>query len=102
MGAPHSQIRPGHQQCAAAALTAPAGHTAAVDWWSLGIFLYELLYGATPFRGPRRDVTFSNILNQPLHFPATPRVSAAANDLITRLLHKVRVGGWGVVGYGDS
>ena len=51
------------------------GHTAPVDWWALGILLYELAYGFTPFRGARRDETFDNILKQPLRFPAKPLVS---------------------------
>ncbi len=50
------------------------GHGAAVDWWSFGILLYELLYGFTPFRGNRRDETFENILRNPLQFPIKPAV----------------------------
>lgn len=67
-----------------------------VDWWSFGILLYELMYGYTPFRGARRDATFDNVLKMPLQFPATPAISPAAKDLISRLLHKV--GGWGSSG----
>ncbi|CAG8825932.1 26079_t:CDS:2, partial [Gigaspora margarita] len=38
------------------------GHTSAVDWWTLGILIYEMLYGFTPFKGQNRNATFSNIL----------------------------------------
>ena len=37
-------------------------HGAAVDWWSLGILIYELSFGTTPFKGQRRSETFSNIV----------------------------------------
>ncbi|GFR40580.1 hypothetical protein Agub_g1160 [Astrephomene gubernaculifera] len=64
------------------------GHGPAVDWWSLGILIYELLYGTTPFRGARRDETFENIVNAPLRFPAKPAVSEEVRDLIEKLLVK--------------
>ena len=48
---------------------------AGVDWWSLGILIYELVFGLTPFRGSRRDETFENIIKAPLRFPAKPIVS---------------------------
>lgn len=37
-------------------------HGPAVDWWSLGILIYELVYGFTPFKGSRRGDTFDNIM----------------------------------------
>lgn len=43
-----------------------AGHSAPVDWWSLGILIHELVYGTTPFRGAKRDETFDNIIKAPL------------------------------------
>lgn len=65
-----------------------AGHGPAVDWWSLGILIYELVYGTTPFRGARRDETFENIIKAPLRFPTKPTVSAECQDLIEKLLVK--------------
>lgn len=65
-----------------------AGHAAAVDWWSFGILMYELLYGFTPFRGQRRDETFENILRNQLQFPGKPVVSPECQDLIRQLLIK--------------
>ncbi|KAJ8626763.1 hypothetical protein MRB53_020070 [Persea americana] len=64
------------------------GHGSAVDWWTLGIFLYELLYGTTPFKGQGNRATLSNVVGQPLKFPDTPVISPAARDLISSLLVK--------------
>lgn len=47
------------------------GHGSAVDWWTFGVFLYELLYGKTPFKGENNEKTLINILKQPLSFPTT-------------------------------
>ncbi|KAG2622544.1 hypothetical protein PVAP13_3KG000048 [Panicum virgatum] len=52
-----------------------AGHTSAVDWWALGILLYEMLYGYTPFRGKTRQRTFANILHKDIRFPTSIEVT---------------------------
>ncbi|KAI0370267.1 Pkinase-domain-containing protein [Pilatotrama ljubarskyi] len=65
-----------------------SGHTSAVDWWTLGILIYEMIYATTPFKGVERNDTFHNILNLPVHFRDTPKVSHACKDIITRLLDK--------------
>lgn len=59
-----------------------------VDWWSLGILIYELVFGVTPFRGARRDETFENIIKAPLRFPQKPIISDECRDLIEKLLVK--------------
>ncbi|KAL9263626.1 kinase PVPK-1-like protein, partial [Drosera capensis] len=64
------------------------GHGGAVDWWAFGIFLYELLFGFTPFKGEGNMETLSNVVHKPLRFPDKPTVSFAARDLIRGLLVK--------------
>nr|AAM15725.1 phototropin 1 [Pisum sativum] len=65
-----------------------SGHTSAVDWWALGILLYEMLYGYTPFRGKTRQKTFANILHKDLKFPKSKPVSPHGKQLIYWLLHR--------------
>ncbi|OIV89888.1 hypothetical protein TanjilG_14344 [Lupinus angustifolius] len=64
------------------------GHGSAVDWWTFGIFLYELLHGTTPFKGAGYKATLFNVVGQPLRFPETPQISVVARDLIRGLLVK--------------
>ncbi|KAG8044786.1 hypothetical protein GUJ93_ZPchr0149g29156 [Zizania palustris] len=67
------------------------GHGSAVDWWTLGIFLYELLHGATPFKGAGNRATLCNVIEQPLRFPSeggSASASSVARDLIRGLLVK--------------
>eukprot|EP00246_Nothoceros_aenigmaticus_P017789 TRINITY_DN8934_c0_g1_i1.p1 TRINITY_DN8934_c0_g1~~TRINITY_DN8934_c0_g1_i1.p1 ORF type:complete len:517 (+),score=67.28 TRINITY_DN8934_c0_g1_i1:90-1553(+) len=64
------------------------GHGSAVDWWTFGIFLYELLHGKTPFKGSGNRATLFNVVGQPLKFPESSGVSFAARDLIRGLLVK--------------
>ncbi|KAK2411585.1 serine/threonine-protein kinase D6PK [Trifolium repens] len=71
------------------------GHGSAVDWWTFGVFLYEMLYGRTPFKGENNEKTLVNILKQPLTFP---RIGVSnsnefeemvkVQDLISKLLVK--------------
>ncbi|MCO5554772.1 hypothetical protein L7F22_008306 [Adiantum nelumboides] len=60
----------------------------AVDWWAVGILLYEMIYGRTPFRGKNRQKTFANVLHKDLTFPCSIPASLAARQLINGLLHR--------------
>ncbi|XP_075509187.1 serine/threonine-protein kinase KIPK1-like [Primulina tabacum] len=64
------------------------GHGSAVDWWTFGVFLYELLYGKAPYKGAGNEETLANVVLQNLKFPDTPIVSFHARDLIRGLLVK--------------
>ena len=64
------------------------GHGSAVDWWTFGIFLYELLHGKTPFKGNGNRETLFNVVGQSLKFAEGSSISFAAKDLIRGLLVK--------------
>ena len=65
------------------------GHNASVDWWTLGILLYEMLYGRTPFKGHLQNDTFNNILHHEISFPKmNPPVSKDCKKLIKKLLQR--------------
>src|SRR6195952_518773 len=65
------------------------GHTSAVDWWTLGILIYEMLYGTTPFKGKNRNATFASILRDEVNFPehsGVQQTSHLCKSLIRKLL----------------
>lgn len=67
------------------------GHTSAVDWWTLGILIYEMLYGTTPFKGKNRNATFASILRDDVQFPEHSGAQQTTNlckSLIRKLLIK--------------
>ncbi|XP_042509982.1 phototropin-1 isoform X2 [Macadamia integrifolia] len=78
----------GTEEYIAPEIISGAGHTSAVDWWALGILLYEMLYGYTPFRGKTRQKTFVNILHRDLKFPGSISVSLHARQLMYQLLQR--------------
>ncbi|KNE94321.1 AGC/RSK protein kinase [Puccinia striiformis f. sp. tritici PST-78] len=64
------------------------GHSSAVDWWTVGILIYEMIYGYTPFKGPDRHSTFANVLKREIFFSDQPQVSNLGKSIIRKLLIK--------------
>ncbi|OKL57301.1 Serine/threonine-protein kinase gad8 [Talaromyces atroroseus] len=64
------------------------GYTKSVDFWTLGVLLYEMLTGLPPFYDENTNEMYKKIVQEPLTFPSHDIVPAAARDLLTRLLDR--------------
>ena len=78
------------------------GHSGAVDWWELGIFMYEMAYGTTPFKAATRDETFSNITNAKLTFPDNVPMSEDFKDCVRKLLQRDSTSRLGTLGVAEE
>ncbi|MCJ1387354.1 hypothetical protein MMC18_000197 [Xylographa bjoerkii] len=64
------------------------GYTKTVDWWTLGVLLYEMLTGLPPYYDENTNEMYRKILSEPLHFPGPEIVPPTAKDLLTQLLDR--------------
>ncbi|KAI9144824.1 kinase-like domain-containing protein [Paraphysoderma sedebokerense] len=64
------------------------GHDKKCDWWSLGVIIFEMLFGYPPFCSSTPNHTRQKILQHKkyLRIPSSPQVSREAQDLIERLM----------------
>lgn len=65
------------------------GYNKDVDWWSLGIILYEMAFRVKPFLKLNKNELFQSILNDPVEFPADIEIDKDLKDLIKSLLQKL-------------
>uniref|UniRef100_A0A8C6YBF6 protein kinase C n=1 Tax=Naja naja TaxID=35670 RepID=A0A8C6YBF6_NAJNA len=63
-------------------LTDPS-YTRAVDWWGLGVLIFEMLVGESPFHGDNEEEMFDSIISEEVRFPQF------LSELSTSLLHKL-------------
>ncbi|KDN52150.1 kinase-like protein [Tilletiaria anomala UBC 951] len=69
---------------------AKRGYLNSVDWWSLGVMAYELLFGRRPFRGKTNSALTHSIMHDKCIFPDNvgKMVSAEAVSFINALLER--------------
>uniref|UniRef100_A0A674MFL7 protein kinase C n=1 Tax=Takifugu rubripes TaxID=31033 RepID=A0A674MFL7_TAKRU len=61
-------------------------YTRAVDWWGLGVLIYEMLVGESPFPGDDEEEVFDSIVNDEVRYPRF--LSNEAIGIIRRLLRR--------------
>lgn len=61
------------------------GHGKPVDWWTMGILLYEMLVGIDPFSDDDPMRIYQKIVKGKIHFPKT--INKDARSLIKHLLN---------------
>lgn len=68
------------------------GHDKAVDWWSLGILIYEMTIGVTPFFSKSRLTLINNIKKEEVIFPDKKKYKIEYSDefvdVVLKLLNK--------------
>jgi len=69
-------------------LIAPTGHTDAVDWWTLGILIFELMSGHPPFESAYPMQIYSKVMKGITKVPFPPKCQGPVGDLIKALLKK--------------
>ena len=77
--------------CGSVAYLAPemvkkTGHGKAIDWYLLGVVLYEMMVGLPPFYAENKEQLFFNIEHGQLNFPNN--FSKALKDLLGRLMER--------------
>ncbi|XP_073213243.1 serine/threonine-protein kinase N2 isoform X3 [Lepidochelys kempii] len=59
-------------------------YTRAVDWWGLGVLIYEMLVGESPFPGDDEEEVFDSIVNDEVRYPRF--LSTEAISIMRRLI----------------
>ncbi|XP_070966197.1 microtubule-associated serine/threonine-protein kinase 3-like [Oncorhynchus clarkii lewisi] len=65
------------------------GYGKPVDWWAMGVILYEFLVGCVPFFGDTPEELFGQVVSDDITWPdGDEALPADAQDMITRLLRQ--------------
>lgn len=68
-------------------MIAQTGHDKSVDWWTMGVIMYELLIGVTPFFNRNRNMLFAKIQKSKVVFPDRRKYKIDYSDEMMDLIN---------------
>ena len=66
-------------------------HDKSVDWWAMGILMYEMLIGVTPFFNRNKQMLFTKIKNSKVIFPDRKKYKIDFSDELIDLVTKLTI-----------
>ena len=64
------------------------GHNRPADWWSLGVLIYEMIFGIPPFYSSNVQMMYKKAVREPVTFKPGIKISEDGKDIIRKLLTK--------------
>jgi serum/glucocorticoid-regulated kinase 2 len=64
------------------------GHNRPTDWWTLGVLIYEMIFGIPPFYNQVRKQMYQKIVKEAVVFKPNITISGPCMDIILKLLEK--------------
>lgn len=61
----------------------------AVDWWCLGVLMYEMMYGLTPFHADNTADMYHKILHRAVRLHHVPGLSQSARLIMARVICRI-------------
>ena len=70
------------------------GHNFAIDWWALGILIYEMTIGITPFFTKNKNLLFTRIQRANVIFPEKTKYNLSFSDEFEDIVQKLLEKDW--------